>query len=143
MPNTIFCVLVSIPGASSYGCQVRQGFSSRSFIYTGASSYTTNIDHTLPMKTEFWKANKMKVLSRNENPYLGKFVADVIVSLFQVLYAPVQVLLSVPPIMHHNEPQRESLTELKQVVSLLPCPAVIMEVLLVLQIRVNWHLWLL
>lgn len=89
------------------------------------------------------EGKQMKVLSRNESPYLGKFVTDVVVPLFQVLYTPVRVLLSVPPIMHHNEPERESLTQLKQVVSLLSCPAVVMEILLVLQIRVNWNLWLL
>lgn len=71
-----------------------------------------------------------------QQEYLGQCVAYTVVSFLDVLYTSVREFVSIPAIMDNNEAQIKTFTLVKQEICLLPCPVVIMEVLLVLQIRV-------
>ncbi len=70
------------------------------------------------------------------NCYLGEYITDVVVSLFQVLHAAILVLLPVVPVVDDDEAKVKSFTEVKQVVSLLPRPVFVVKMLLIFQIGI-------
>ena len=69
--------------------------------------------------------------------HLGESVTDAVVSLLQVFHAALAVALLIPAVMHHNEADIKALAEVKEMVSFLPRPALIVQMLLVLQVRIH------
>ena len=84
-----------------------------------------------------WKLRLWSVSASLAFQHLGESVTDAVVSLLQVFHAALAVALLIPAVMHHDEADIKALAEVKEMVSFLPRPALIMQMLLVLQVRIH------
>lgn len=80
----------------------------------------------------------MKVLP--VSAYLSQHITDIVISLLDIFNASGLVLVSIPAILNNGKAQIKPLTQLQQMVRLLAGPVVVMEMLLILQVRVGRHI---
>lgn len=103
------------------------------------------LDSRLLTLTNYFQCKKKKETNKKVkvlpvSAYLGQHITDIVISLLDIFNASGLVLVSIPAILNNGEAQIKPLTQLQQMVRLLARPVVVMEMLLILQVRVGRHI---